>query len=219
MRSTRTRKMSKLVSALLISGAACAPVAAHAGVTVGCPAAGSATGCNEVIDIGAGNVLTFTTGPSLTPYDGSDDNLIGVQNNSGHSISGLTLSGYTFAGGIFEFDGDGISTYLNGGVPYGSDTTGYAGPGTSFSNISSVNYTDDTGTVNFIGGLADGQVAWFSLEGPASCATGVSCTIGGTVSSVPEPSTYAMLLAGLGLIGFAAYRRKSDSSDNMLMTV
>jgi hypothetical protein len=30
---------------------------------------------------------------------------------------------------------------------------------------------------------------------------------------VPEPSTYAMLLAGLGLIGFIAYRRKDDSSD------
>ncbi len=29
------------------------------------------------------------------------------------------------------------------------------------------------------------------------------------VSAVPEPSTYAMLLAGLGLLGFAAYRRKN----------
>jgi PEP-CTERM motif len=33
---------------------------------------------------------------------------------------------------------------------------------------------------------------------------------------VPEPSTYAMMLAGLGLIGFIAYRRKNNSS-NMLM--
>jgi hypothetical protein len=33
-----------------------------------------------------------------------------------------------------------------------------------------------------------------------------------TISSVPEPETYAMLLAGLGLIGFITYRRKSDSS-------
>lgn len=35
-------------------------------------------------------------------------------------------------------------------------------------------------------------------------------------SAVPEPSTYAMLLAGLGLIGFISYRKKNDSS-NMLM--
>jgi PEP-CTERM motif len=32
-------------------------------------------------------------------------------------------------------------------------------------------------------------------------------------SPVPEPSTYAMLLAGLGLIGFIAYRRKYNSSN------
>ena len=39
---------------------------------------------------------------------------------------------------------------------------------------------------------------------------------GAGVSPVPEPSTYAMMLAGLGLIGFIAYRRKNNSS-NMLM--
>jgi hypothetical protein len=39
---------------------------------------------------------------------------------------------------------------------------------------------------------------------------------GPIISSVPEPSTYALLLAGLGLIGFIAYRRKSNSS-NLLM--
>lgn len=31
------------------------------------------------------------------------------------------------------------------------------------------------------------------------------------VSAVPEPETYAMLLAGLGLIGFIAYRRKNNA--------
>jgi hypothetical protein len=37
-----------------------------------------------------------------------------------------------------------------------------------------------------------------------------------TVSAVPEPETYAMLLAGLGLMGFIAARRKKDPS-NMSM--
>jgi probable HAF family extracellular repeat protein len=32
------------------------------------------------------------------------------------------------------------------------------------------------------------------------------------IPTIPEPETYAMLLAGLALIGFIAYRRKSDSS-------
>jgi hypothetical protein len=35
------------------------------------------------------------------------------------------------------------------------------------------------------------------------------------VSAVPEPETYAMLLAGLGLIGFIAYRRKNNSSNTL----
>jgi PEP-CTERM motif len=35
-------------------------------------------------------------------------------------------------------------------------------------------------------------------------------------SPVPEPKTYAMLLAGIGLIGFISYRRKNNFS-NMLM--
>lgn len=33
------------------------------------------------------------------------------------------------------------------------------------------------------------------------------------VSAVPEPQTYAMMLAGLCLIGFIVYRRKSDASN------
>ncbi|MGA7749025.1 MAG: PEP-CTERM sorting domain-containing protein [Gallionella sp.] len=41
----------------------------------------------------------------------------------------------------------------------------------------------------------------------------VQFAVTGNVSAVPEPETYAMLLAGLGLIGFMAYRRKSDSSN------
>ncbi|OIQ91466.1 PEP-CTERM motif protein [mine drainage metagenome] len=38
------------------------------------------------------------------------------------------------------------------------------------------------------------------------------------VSAVPEPQTYAMMLAGLCLIGFILYRRKDDAS-NVFMAV
>jgi hypothetical protein len=34
-------------------------------------------------------------------------------------------------------------------------------------------------------------------------------TITSTLAPVPEPETYAMLLAGLGAVGFMARRRKS----------
>ena len=36
--------------------------------------------------------------------------------------------------------------------------------------------------------------------------------VSGYVSAVPEPETYAMLLAGLGMIGFMARRRKSKTA-------
>jgi len=33
-----------------------------------------------------------------------------------------------------------------------------------------------------------------------------------SVTAVPEPETYAMLLAGLGLVGFMARRRKAKQA-------
>jgi hypothetical protein len=40
---------------------------------------------------------------------------------------------------------------------------------------------------------------------------------GHPISPVPEPSTYAMLLAGLGLIAFTIYRRRKNDSSTMPM--
>lgn len=52
------------------------------------------------------------------------------------------------------------------------------------------------------------SMSWTSLivGGPFNNQTG-SWILGGTVAAVPEASTYGMMLAGLGLVGFAARRR------------
>jgi hypothetical protein len=57
----------------------------------------------------------------------------------------------------------------------------------------------------------------FGIAGPdlapgTSMAGSYSGTLNISVSAVPEPETYAMMLAGLGLLGFVARRRKKTES-------
>lgn len=49
----------------------------------------------------------------------------------------------------------------------------------------------------------------FSVAGLSVGANGGAYTLALNVTAVPEPETYALMLAGLGLVGFAARRRKS----------
>jgi hypothetical protein len=53
-------------------------------------------------------------------------------------------------------------------------------------------------------GLTAGTKYWINLKGTATDAY-----YSATLAPVPEPETYAMLLAGLGLIGTIARRRKT----------
>ena len=47
------------------------------------------------------------------------------------------------------------------------------------------------------------------LSTAANITTGVTTQSLNVLAAVPEPETYAMMLAGLGLIGFSARRRRS----------
>ena len=51
------------------------------------------------------------------------------------------------------------------------------------------------------------------LDGRALAYNGAVTMIDNNISPVPEPGTWIMMISGLGLIGFLAYRRKDDSSD------
>lgn len=110
-----------------------------------CPPIGLSPSCAVLIVINPNGSLKELTDPSVPPFDGVEDTLVGVLNNSGATVFGISLSGPD----IFDFDGDGAG-------PGGT----YAGPGTSFT-VSDVN----SGVVNFTNGLNDKQSLWFSLEG------------------------------------------------------
>ena len=169
------------------------PVAAHAAGL--CPAFGAASDCNIVLTVGVGGTLTSSAGASVsTTYDGSDDVLIGIVNNSGVSLGSVNLSAPGID--IFGFDGDGIDTY--GAPSNASDNSGYGGPNSYFTNISP---DASSGTVNFLAPLAgNGGFTYFSLE-EAITYNQVTGTTGPT-GVAPEPSTFLMLGTGAaGLLG------------------
>ena len=165
-----------------------------------CPAYGYATGgCNEVITINANGSTTVTAGVGTT-YDGSDDALVGIVNNTSSTLSSISLNGNGI--GIFGFDGDGIDTFNAPGNSM--DTTGYGGPDSYFTNISA----DQTmGTVDFVTALAaNGGSTYFSLE-EAFDPSNPPMPMPGPTSVTPEPGS--LLLLGSGALAMAgAVRRR-----------
>jgi PEP-CTERM motif len=167
------------------------PCAVHAASL--CPAVGDATaGCDLVITV-TNSGTTVGTGPSFTlaggTYDGSDDTLIGIINNSSSALSSISLSSST---DIFGFDGDGIDTF--GVTGNSKDTSGYGGPDTFYSGI---NLSATAGTVDFVTPLAaGGGNTFFSLE---EALVPSQVVVTPPAPAVPEPST--LVLLGTGLVG------------------
>lgn len=58
-----------------------------------CPAIGLSSSCSILITINPNGSLTFKSDPSVQPFDGEEDVLVGVFNNSGASVFGISLSG------------------------------------------------------------------------------------------------------------------------------
>jgi hypothetical protein len=120
----------------------------------------------------------------------------------------LQFGGFGFPGGSVETSGS-TSFFLasNPGL------TGSFGTSTSGAIVnSSIWFPPDNGDITF-----DSVVSSFTvttLGGPADLTyaqIGYS-RVSASVTAVPEPETYAMLLAGLGLLGFAARRRKQKAA-------
>lgn len=117
-----------------------------------------------------------------------------------------------------------INGGANNGVYWDVGSSATLGTGTMFAgNILAHDSITLTTGANILCGRAialNGAVTMDTNAISGNCASGGDFSTGrsdygssgfsgGQVAAVPEPETYAMLLAGLGLLGFTAYRRKS----------
>ena len=136
-----------------------------------CPDVYLDTGCQYLIDVttgtNAGQQATVYVDSNQPLIDGSEDTLVGVQNDSSAAVSTLYIGVDGSGDNDFGFDGDGLcnaSPPVPAGCPFpgpaGYTPTGYEGPNNTFTATSS-----DSGTVSFTTPIPKGGNAYFSLEG------------------------------------------------------
>jgi hypothetical protein len=171
-----------------------------------CPAVAVDTSCAILIVIQPDGSLTIRVDASQAPFDGSEDTLVGVKNNSPITVPSIAIGSATLTVFGFETPTDGICKFPFTGNGYCTATplppTGYEGPDTRFSAISA---DKKMGTVNFTdagGGLAAGATTFFSLEGAitaTSLITGAPTSLAftntsATTSDFADPATVAATL-------------------------
>jgi hypothetical protein len=115
------------------------------------------------------------------------DSSVAVSNNLPPSLS--------IAGGHYTLFGFGADNVIGNG-----DDLNF-GPSLGWS------FDGTTGSVQNLVSLTAGNY-YFAVEGLANGTAGGLYTITSTISPVPEPQAYAMLLAGLGLLGLWGRRRR-----------
>ncbi len=168
--------------AVAVAAAAIIPIASASSASAAtppftqCPAVGYDTSCEVLIEKGENGELESFTDPTQGPFDGDDDTVIGVQNNSKEMLTHIKLTGEN----LFGFDGDGLCDYVGDefegfhgspeGCPFGEEgvnpetglATGgiYEGPNNVY-NVTSVNEGEVVFTPE---GIPPGGHTYFSLE-------------------------------------------------------
>ena len=127
--------------------------------------------------------------------------------------AGLASAGNSYSSS-FDFtssfnDGNSLLDYITFDLATQSTvtaTSSLSGTIASFESMPGFNFINPLGTTPLSKVLDAGS---YKISFKNSLNSTGSWTGGITVAAVPEPETYAMLLAGLGLIGFSARRRQA----------
>jgi hypothetical protein len=153
-----------------------------------------------------GSLANTTWGLAYNQGSNAASSLWGTTVTSGNVITTESSSKVSAGRGVFNnflastsLTGAGQSAFATG--------SGFDNIATGFANNWGTNATFTTD--NAVGTAADffTVTAASSKTGGTLVASGISFN-GTTVAAVPEPESYAMLLAGLGLMGFIARRRR-----------
>ncbi len=123
MRGVAMRRVGALVVVVAaVLAAWLAPSSAGAALYSQCPAVYKDTGCQFLVTVTSGGE-TISEDPSQGFYEGSDDSLIGVQNDTSGPISSIHLSAEDE---LFGFDGDGICDPGGAPLPEGCTVQPYS---------------------------------------------------------------------------------------------
>lgn len=166
------------------------------------------------------------TGPGgITDSVDADDGLIDGSGVNGHSLFGSGGSGirFNFSAAVLGTLPTHVGIVWTDGATLNNVTfeafgASGASLGTIFApNIGDGNFNSGTAEDRFFGVVNSGGISAISIISPGIPGAGgsgieVDHLQYGLAAPVPEPETYAMLLAGLGLLGFAARRRTRQAA-------
>lgn len=149
---------------------------------------------------------TVSAAPNSPEIWGASDDGADIWLTGGNRLDLVTFAPTTAVAGL-------------GGFFFGSDLFGFSTPA-SFLTLSATDstgatltYTLDAPQLNsFVGFVSTGKLVSFSVS--TGNQPGVWATVNDlhlSVAAVPEPETYAMMMAGLGLLGVAARRKRRQA--------
>jgi hypothetical protein len=188
--------MKKALLAIALAGAVSSAQAATIGLTSG----------DFPYDLGANptdeNIYSVTHQPESF-YDIFTFSLTTVSDTISSAVS-LLLPNPFQPGTSYEINNGTLSLFSD------PDGDGAAGVNTQ---LASTTFGDSTGTLGY-NNAAAGSYYW-AVAGDAVGSNGGVYLYAANTAVVPEPETYAMMLAGLGMIGFIGRRRLAKGASDL----